>query len=216
MHQSTTPSPSRRSSQKYSYFRSTTCKKMARLGLLHFLCKTVYNVITLAASLCTFYLVLSSLKIEIVSGTEDPLPPISDGPDYLNFLQGYDCSNPKELQASDYSAITNCQSDLELTVSNNRSYQILRVNLPTLREGYTCRVHETRKVRYCGQGGRPDRYSEYDTFLEPKTVSIEECRYMWNYLTYVDAFTKRHQLQRNAITEVQFSDVGRFYYGDND
>ena len=189
---------------------------MARWGLIQTLCQSIYNIITLAASVGVFYLILSGLKIDIVGGIEIPSPPLREGKQYPNLLEAYDCSNPKDLKANDFSSTNLCDERRNLTSFSQGTFQLLRLDRPTITKGYTCRILETRKVRYCHPEGPSNRYSEYDTLLEPVSVSQHLCEYMWNYLSYVDPFTKRHQLKRNGITEIQYADAGRFYYGAHD
>lgn len=123
-------------------------------------------------------------------------------------FQGYDCSNPYNLQTVQSSHLPECEKPQGPLFLQNVTFQVFqkaaRIRVPIKR----CRAFRSRTFHYCGVYDHSTPLTSLWTFRQPYPLSITECNAMWSSGWWKDAAGHDHQVKANHTTFLHSPDLG--------
>ena len=122
-------------------------------------------------------------------------------------FQGYDCSAPEELEAV-RATPTKCEGQEKPVVQMNATYLVLQeaeyVRIPVR----VCEVYRSKIAAYCGTYDHQTVVPRMTEVRKTFRLPYFECRIAWTEGYYQDPRMRRHPVNPNATTHLNFEEVG--------
>lgn len=127
-----------------------------------------------------------------------------------NVLQGYDCSQPREVQdrTLNDAAIECDETHRSVEVLANQTYQLLVMEKVERFRGWKCAILDTRKVVYCGNYDHQTSFAQYDYTDLPMAPELNVCEKMIEKGLFTDPRGRNHHINVGGITALSYTEVG--------
>jgi hypothetical protein len=129
----------------------------------------------------------------------------------INQFLAYDCSKPYDIKDVSYSEGTHCVVNSKIDKRTNITYQVLQKERYRTAPGWSCSVTRTQTVHYCGVYDHQTYFGDRSYYNIPHEITTESCRRMWKELFYFDPMGNRHDVWRNKVNSIYYSEKGNSY-----
>ena len=129
---------------------------------------------------------------------------------HARFFQGYDCSNPHNVQAIGFSDMS-CQDIRGTPVARNVTYQLLQKQDYISHPAVVCYQLISRRVQYCGNYDHQTILPQAEFSNVRRAVPIRKCKQALNEGIWTDPHDMAHMVANKGNSRIIYHEVGKTY-----